>query len=327
MAFSNSNLNETGIKLASCLLPEIQHIILKFIIEDFLYLMDSVDNTVVTADTFDLLAGRDIDVRYRIDADTLLFSDHTTITCSNNIQAQILSMTGYDDLLDSIICMALEELELTLKLKESSKAIFIDEFVNFVTSRSVKLKSVEVFPIFYKSLKNPYIFDLLEFHSDWVSLNWASIDQSNRINYLPLQFVSSISCSSSELSKLLNSDLLDMATSLTKFSVEVSGIDALSRVEGVMEHLQLAPSLKHLYLNCEVLENSIASCVDFLVEASTFIRKYKNLNIQFEILFINIPIRTYWRFGSKTQLSLPLHTSYPMDTKAVDAIEQWCSSN
>ncbi|GMG40641.1 unnamed protein product [Ambrosiozyma monospora] len=332
MAFLNPNLNETGIKVASCVLPEIQRIILKFMIEDFLYFIyiDELDDTYdIDRDLYDIHIIREIRDRYSRDVDTLLFSDHTTKTCTNCIQAQILSMAGYDDLLDDIICTALEELDLTLKLKGSSEAPFIDEFINFVTSRSIKLKSVEMFPVSSKSVKeftNPNRIKLLEFHSYEVSLYGSGFNQNIPTNYLSLKFVTVYSSFYAYLSNLFDSDLLNKLTSLTKLSVKVSGIDDLSEVEGVMERLQLvAPSLKHLYLNCEVFEHSAASCVDFLVPANTFIRKHKNLNIQFDVWFVNMSIQLYWRFDSKTQLSLPLHTAYPMDTKAVDAIEQWCS--
>ncbi|GME82313.1 unnamed protein product [Ambrosiozyma monospora] len=156
MTISNSNLNskEIGIKLASCLLPEIQTSILKFIIEYFLCFINDIDYN------------------------TVYFSDHTTITCSDNMQAQLLSMTRYDDLLDGIICMALEELDLKLTLNDDFDGIFVDEFINFVTSRSVKLKSIEVWAYEFdlaRQFSNPNTLKLLESHSNGVFCQFASM--------------------------------------------------------------------------------------------------------------------------------------------------------
>ncbi|GMG40629.1 unnamed protein product [Ambrosiozyma monospora] len=100
----------------------------------------------------------------------------------------------------------------------------------------------------------------------------------------------------------------------------------LSVLEGMMEHLQLGvPSLKHLYLNWRVTEQSAKLCDDFLVQANTFIRKHKKLYIKFDIYFPCLPIPTHWRFDSKTQLSLPFHTEHPINTKKVNIISQDCS--
>ncbi|GMG53892.1 unnamed protein product [Ambrosiozyma monospora] len=94
----------------------------------------------------------------------------------------------------------------------------------------------------------------------------------------------------------------------------------------MMEHLQLGvPSLKHLYLNWRVTEESAKLCDDFLVQANTFIREHKKLYIKFDIYFPCLTIPTHWRFDSKTQLSLPFHTEHPMNTKEVDIISQDCS--
>ncbi|GME72735.1 unnamed protein product [Ambrosiozyma monospora] len=90
-----------------------------------------------------------------------------------------------------------------------------------------------------------------------------------------------------------------------------------------MGHLQVAaPSVKLLCLNCTEYGKS---CFDFLNQANTFIKKHKNLTIQFDICFFDFPIRTRWRLDSKTQFFLPLNTAYPTNTKEVDKIEQWCS--
>ncbi|GME85853.1 unnamed protein product [Ambrosiozyma monospora] len=103
-------------------------------------------------------------------------------------------------------------------------------------------------------------------------------------------------------------------------------MEYLSELDGIMEHLQLAvPSMKHLYLNFDVASVDSDECVDYLVQANTFIRKHKNLCIHFEIRFLWLAVKSYWRFDSETQLSLPLHTPYPRDIKEIDRIEQWCS--
>ncbi|GME85790.1 unnamed protein product [Ambrosiozyma monospora] len=323
MAFSNSNSNlyETGIKLASCLPHEIQCIILKFIIEDFLYFKccmydpDHLMHHVFDVDDF--FDYRDY------------FFDQTTIECSNSMQAEMLSMTGHDDLLDDIICMALEELELRLPLGEVAESPFIDEFITFVTSRSVQLKRVELFAPQLSSDKefaNPNTMKLLEFHSDRLSLDCGISFLESHDNCLSLKFVSSLFLRDFELPALLDPNLLYKLTSLTKVTVGLYKTGALSNVERIMEHLQLAaPSVKHLYLKFRTGQDSEESCVDLLVQANTFIRKHKNLHIQFDICFYRLPIGTKWRLDSKTPLSLPLHTAYPTNTKEADRIEQWCS--
>ncbi|GMG25282.1 unnamed protein product [Ambrosiozyma monospora] len=325
MAFSNStsnsnlnlNLNETGIKLASCLPREIQHIILKFIIKDFLYFIHSTHGVYprfVVYGFFSHIGG---------------FFDHTTIKCSGDMQAEILSMTGYDDLLDDIICMALEELELRLPLGRFVERPFLDEFINFVSARSIQLKRVELLgfePGLDKHFTNPNTMKLLESHSDRLSLECDTFFLESHADCLFLKFVSFLFVAAFCLPRLLDSHLLYKLTSLTKFSVELYRTGDLSSVERIMEHLQLAaPSVKHLYLKLAFGEESEESCVDFLVQANTFIRKHKNLYIQFDICFSWLPIGTKWRLDSKTQFSLPLHTTYPMNTKEVDRIEQWCS--
>ncbi|GMG37606.1 unnamed protein product [Ambrosiozyma monospora] len=226
MTLSNSNSNKTGIKVASYLPPEIQSIILKFIIVDFVYFIDEIFHNE----------------RY-----------NTPIECSKNIQAQLLSMTGYDDLLDDIICMALEELELTFDLR-SRDPLFIDDFINFVTSRSVRLKGVGLWRLasFFDNsvITERNTLKLLDLHSDKISLKWDISPSKSVTDCPPLKFVSFISCPTSELSLFLDSDLLNKLTSWTKFSVELVRMSDLSVLEGMMEHLQLGvPSLKHLYLN------------------------------------------------------------------------------
>ncbi|GMG27271.1 unnamed protein product [Ambrosiozyma monospora] len=315
MAFSNPNLNETGIKLASCLLPEIQHIIMKFIIEDFLYFMADAN------------AEYRIRLMYHIYDSFGLMSNHTAIECSNIFQAQFLSITGYDDLLDHIICMALEELDLTLILRGVSAAPFIDEFINFVTARSVQLKRLEMLSfasISVKEFTSPHRMKLLELHSGEVRLDYSPY----MLNYVLVNFITCLSCQIQDLSELLASDTLNKFTSLTKFSVYLVNTSELSSLEGIMERLQLAvPSMKHLHLRCEDFLVTGQSVVDSLVQANTFIRKHKNLNIQFDILFSGYrDIRTYWKLDSKTQFSLPLHAECPIDVRLeVDKLEQWCS--
>ncbi|GMG28323.1 unnamed protein product [Ambrosiozyma monospora] len=320
---SNSNSNETGIKLASCLLPEIQRIILKFIIEDFLYFIYFLDSpNGLIHHVFDVYGCSG----YYSD-----FFDETTLQCSANMQAQILSMTGHDDLLDDIICMALEEVHLRLTLGGcGGESPFIDGFISFVTSRSVQLKMVELSEYQLpsdKELANPNTMKFLEFHSDRLSLDCDISFLKSHANCHFLKFVSFLFFQSfRDLSELLDSHLLYKLTSLTKLSFQLHNTGNLSKVEGRMDHLQLAaPSLKHLYFTFTRSQESEESCVDFLVQANTFIRKHKNLHIQFDICFFWLPIGTKWRLDSKTPLSLPLHTAYPMNTKEVDRIEQWCS--
>ncbi|GMG41976.1 unnamed protein product [Ambrosiozyma monospora] len=316
MAFSNTNLNETGIKLASCLLPGIQRIIMKFIIEDFLYfIVDANDESHIRH-------------MYHIYYVTGLMSDHTYIRCSNIFQAQLLSITGYDDLLDHIICMALEELDLTLELAGVSDAPLIDEFINFVTYMSVQLKRLEVVSFNSKSVNeftSPHRMMLLELLSGEFRLDCK---RNIITKHVPLNFVTCLLCNPLHLSELLASGMLNNFTSLTKFSVELDDMSELSRLEGIMERLQLAvPSMKHLYLECRDYEAAGQLLFDSLVQANTFITKYKNLNIQFHIQFAgHRDIRTCWRFDLKTQFSLPLHTECPIDIRLeVDKLEQWCS--
>ncbi|GME66558.1 unnamed protein product [Ambrosiozyma monospora] len=243
-------------------------------------------------------------------------------------QAQLLSITGYDDLLDHIICMALEELDLTLKLAGDIATPLIDEFIKFVTAGSVQLKRLEMVSFNSKSVNeftSPHRMKLLELHSGDVRLDW---NRNSITNYIPLNFVTCLSCGIADLSELLTSDMFNNFTSLTKFSICPFSMSELSRLEGMMERLQLAvPSMKQLYLVWLDYEVAGQSVVDSLVEANTFIRKHKNLNIQFHIRFAGHgDIRTYWRFDSKTQISLPLHTECPIDIKSeVDKLEQWCS--
>ncbi|GMG21479.1 unnamed protein product [Ambrosiozyma monospora] len=310
MAFSKPNLIETGIKLASCLLPEIQCIILKFVIKNFLFFIDDIDN---------------IKTIYLINSDTGDFYDHTTIECSGNIQAQLLSLTGYDDLLDDIVLMALEELDLEFWLGGFDDPPFIDEFIDFVTSRSVQLKHVVLMVYTCERLTKPNTMKLLEFHSDQVTLGGCNMSYGLPKNFLPLKFVTFLHWDAAYLPRLLD-PALNSFTSLFKLSITLPKVESLSKVEGIMEHLQLAvPSMKHLYLDFEGKLDFEEWCVDFLVQANTFIRKHKNLYIHFEIRFLMIRIESYWIFDSRTQLSLPLHTPYPRNTKEIDRVEQWCS--
>ncbi|GME70435.1 unnamed protein product [Ambrosiozyma monospora] len=301
MATSHLSQRKIGIKLASFLPPEIQCIILKFIIMDFLLFINH--NGVHS-------------------------SDHATITCSGIFQAQVISMTGYDDFLDDIISMALKDLDLTLELGRTD-APFKYEFINFVTSRSVQLQNVKVSSENGNSVKefaSPNTLKLLEFHADQVSLNCDPSYCNSPRNRLSLNFVTYLFWASFGLPKLIEWDLLGKLPSLTKFAVGLSGMRELYRVEGIMKHLQLAaPSVKHLFLNCTEFAEREESLVDFLVQADTFIRKHENLNIQFDIRFFALLIQTHWRLDSKTQLTLPLHTPYPKNAKEVDKIVKWCS--
>ncbi|GME71508.1 unnamed protein product [Ambrosiozyma monospora] len=302
MAVSNPNPIETGIKLASSLVPEIQCIILKFVIEDFVCFIEGI---------------------------TEAFSDHTITSCSNNVQAQLLSLTGYDDLLDDIICMAINELDLTLNLfdykRQHKHAPFIDEFINFVTSRSVKLKRVNVWTDFDSSveqLTNPNTMKLLESHSDGVRLMFFAHKIPTNCFYF--NFVNILDCSLNEFSELLTWGS-NKLTSLTKFSVRLFDMRELSRLEKAMKHLP--PSVKKLYVHYSDFAGSEESYVDFLSQASTFITKHSHLSIQFDIFFTRIQIKTNWRLDSKKQIPLPLllPTTYPKNINEVDKIAQWCS--
>ncbi|GMG25883.1 unnamed protein product [Ambrosiozyma monospora] len=218
MAFSNPNLIETGIKVASCLLPEIQCLILKFIIQNSLFFIDDIDN---------------INTIYHIDERTGVFYDHTAIRCSNNIQAQLLSLTGYDDLLDDIVLMALKELDLALELNTYDDP-FIDEFINFVTSRSVQLKIVNLCQHKNESesakiFTNPNTMRLLEFHADEVILNGGNMSFSFPKNFHPLKFVTFLGWHATYLPMLLDPDVLNSLTSLSELSMEVSGVEELSK--------------------------------------------------------------------------------------------------
>ncbi|GME85863.1 unnamed protein product [Ambrosiozyma monospora] len=222
--------------------------------------------------------------------------------------------------------MALEELDLKLKLKNFDDPPFIDEFINFVTSRSVQLKSVKLCVYNDESTKQftkPNTMKLLEFHSDQVILNSCGIGDGFPKH--SLKFVTSLFWEGKYLARLLDPDVLNSLTSLSKLTITLYAVEDLSKVDGIMEHLQLAvPSMKHLYLDFQDHSQS-REIVDFLVQANTFIRKHKNLYIHFEVLFLRIDIESHWVFDSKTQLSLPLHTPYPTYINEIGRIEQWCS--
>ncbi|GME74996.1 unnamed protein product [Ambrosiozyma monospora] len=297
MSISNSKSKEIGFKLASNILPEIRPIILKYVIVDFLCFIDGKSD------------------------------NHTTIYCSNNIQAQLLSMTGYHDLLDDIICMALDELDLTLELdspyRHDCDGPFTDDFINFVTSRSVQFKSIDVWADQddrVKQFTNPNILKLFEFHFDGVDLVFDEIEYYKIPNNCPyLEFVNYLEWWASDLSDLLDWHLLNKLITLTKFSVYLDATRELHMVDDFMEQLQLtAPSLKQLYLNCRVYPTLEESFVDFMVQANNFIGKYKHLDIKFDISFHYPPIESHWRLDSKTRLCSPLHTVNPTNTKDVD---------
>ncbi|GME70423.1 unnamed protein product [Ambrosiozyma monospora] len=202
MVAAKLNSTEAGIKLASSLLPEIQYVILKFTIVDFLCFMCSHNSK--------------------------LLSEHSTIICSNHIQTQLVSMTGYDHLLDDIISKTLHEPELTLQLDARFDPPFIYEFINFVTSRSIQLKTVKLRPDGpdgpddddpVKKFNNPNTKKLLEFHSDEVSFLFFNVpDYLHYINSCYLKFVTSICWPAHEIPNLLDSHLLERLTSLTKLS-------------------------------------------------------------------------------------------------------------
>ncbi|GME84024.1 unnamed protein product [Ambrosiozyma monospora] len=214
-------------------------------------------------------------------------------------------------------------------------------FVNYNTGFSyegetiVKLKTVEVFGDedgLAQRFTNPNIMKLLEFHSHYVRLS------SNRFTFykIPdncfyLKFINHLWWPAYQISKLLEWNLVNKLTSLTTLSLRLDDITELSRIEEIMEHLQFTvPSMKIMYLEYTYTRGTEWSediLTDILVQANTFVIKHKNnkVNIKFDITLSIYLIWTMWRLDSKTQLSLPRHTAYPMDTKKVDKIGQWCS--
>ncbi|GME80312.1 unnamed protein product [Ambrosiozyma monospora] len=120
-------------------------------------------------------------------------------------------------------------------------------------------------------------------------------------------------------------DLISKLTSLNKISVRFLQTTDLSSLDDIMERLQRAvPSMKQMDVNFPECKGSEESCVDFLVQAKTFIKRHRKMNIQFDICFIGLTIKTHWRLDSKTGLSLPL-AEYPTNSNELDEMEQWCS--
>ncbi|GME76337.1 unnamed protein product [Ambrosiozyma monospora] len=114
-------------------------------------------------------------------------------------------MTGYNNLLDDIICTAIGELDLTFDLYELGDVPFID----FVIAKSIQLNSIEVIMSTEEAsdcLSNPNFMRLIEFHTHVFRLSLYNIKLS--ANHIYLKFVNSFS--------ILN-DLQTASPSLKRF--------------------------------------------------------------------------------------------------------------
>ncbi|GME71118.1 unnamed protein product [Ambrosiozyma monospora] len=190
--------------------------------------------------------------------------------------------------------MALKELDLTLNLNGLGNAPFLDNFIDFVTEKSVQLSSIESLP-----------------------------DINLQINDFYFKFVNSFRWPGNDITDLHRSGLLSKLTALTEFSAELRQVEDISLLERILEDLQItSPFLKKFHLICCFHEVPEESYAQFLVRANNFIIRHKELDVQFDISFKDVEIGTHWILNSKTQFALPLDIAYPGDTKRIENIKQ-----
>ncbi|GME83874.1 unnamed protein product [Ambrosiozyma monospora] len=162
MSSSISNPNELGITLASQLPTELQCHILEILISKFFNFIGSTCS-----------------------------EEFIESTRSNNFQAQLLSMTGHNELLDGIIGKSLNALDLKLVPHQLRKCPYLNKLIEFVLSHSVKLKSVDIFMTFCEPtdyLSNPIFFKLLESHTQCVNCLDEVRNFVNKFDYLDVHF-------------------------------------------------------------------------------------------------------------------------------------------
>ncbi|GME81172.1 unnamed protein product [Ambrosiozyma monospora] len=300
----------TGITLSSQLPTEIQCIILKFVIARFLYFMNDTG---------------DVPKTYIYDA----IEKYTgSVVCSDNMQAQLVSLMGYDFLLDNIICMVIEEVDLNLVLENESPAF--NEFINFICFKSVKLKSVELV-LSHKMINyyhdNSKILEVIASNAKNVVLKFCILE----FHPLPLcnvyfKFVTLMVWDGDGITELVPSQVLARFQKLKTVFV-LSYLEEMTSLRILMGKLQnrshpIEKLIVQFYDDEIPLNADIVA--DYLLNLGDAIKGNKNLNTELIIPFCGDEIDSRWKLESAKQFIPTKNLAYPVSTKDVENIEQLC---
>ncbi|GME72086.1 unnamed protein product [Ambrosiozyma monospora] len=303
-----------GILLASQLPTEIQCIILKFVITRFLYFIHDTDE------------GNEAFIFYGLKENV------GSVFCSENIQSQLLSMMRYDCLLDKIICMAIEELNLGLvfgSLVSENESFAMDEFIDFVSSEPVQLKSVELFVKennnYYR--ENPKVLQVISNHTENVILRLSTAKSLPPPPLPPLYDVHFKHVSIlvwhcgylTDISLVLHRFQKLKTLFIYCFFVEIPDL------RNLMEKIQHMPHPIER-LNIQFIDEFIEEemVAEYLVDLGDVIKENKNLSIDFYVRFQGIEISSRWRLKSTNTFDPNVNLSYPLSTKQTDKIEELC---
>ncbi|GME77708.1 unnamed protein product [Ambrosiozyma monospora] len=297
------------ITLTTQLPIEIQCNILKFIIVNFLFSIRDTEETIadgrVTHNTYGLLGS---------------------LYGSNIIQAQLISLIGYDDVLDDITCMAIEEAELYLMFQGFDKYPHNSKLINFLSSRSVSLKSIELKSGARFRQPSSNLLKLIKFQSERVHLLVTYEGVYSEIkDAVWLKLVNSLNWTD-RVQGLKTSGMVYKFNDLIELTVHLYEVGEISLVEDILHGLEQKShplkELRILFYPIGITEESISDC---WTQLGNLITKNSKVNM---LIFISFEssngASSDWKLRSRIPSFPPGVLKYPVTTEEADNLEKWC---
>ncbi|GME74622.1 unnamed protein product [Ambrosiozyma monospora] len=301
--------SSTAITLASQLPIEIQCNILKFVLLKFLFFIRDTDGKL-----------DDGGISHDDDIYGLLGS----LYGSRNVQTQLASFIGYYDLLDDIICMAIEEAELYLVLLDFDDYPVNAKLIDFLSSRSVPLKSIVLKSAnYYQPSWN--LLKLIEFQCEKVHLTVTYEGFNSEIkDAVWLKFVNSLLWTD-RVQSLKTSGIVDKFNDLIELTVHLYEVGEISLVEDILHGLeQKSHPLKELRIVMYPRARTKEIVSDFRTQLGNLITKNPKVDIQILIISPSFGFEYQWRLSSRLLPIPAFDLIYPLSVEEVDTLETKC---
>ncbi|GME91508.1 unnamed protein product [Ambrosiozyma monospora] len=203
----------------------------------------------------------------------------------HDILAQFVSMLGYSTSFDTVLSMAIPELNLDNSIFSSPH---FEQFAKFVITRSLQIKSLQIDPALHDDVhryNSPDILRLLEFHCRTVVSNYRVImDPISSVELLRhsyyVKFINHLEWSRGLFSPLYHSGLLSQLHRLRKLLIPLKDQGDIAMLNDIIKASWFKASTK-LILRVESEETSDA--VYCLSKLHDIIQRNEKLDITLDI--------------------------------------------
>ncbi|GME89710.1 unnamed protein product [Ambrosiozyma monospora] len=206
---------------------------------------------------------------------------------THDMLAQFVSMLGYNTSFDTVLSMAIQEIDLDDSIFGSPH---FHEFADFVAEKSIQLKSLQLLPLFYFGSPNQYnkpdILCLLEFHCQNVTSFYpfgslepiTSAKMHKHLYYI--KFINCLNWGHTSFAALYHSGSLGQIHLLKKMVIHLEHRGDIRMVSDIVEASWFRLSTK-LVLKFWPRESSETR--DCLIQLNELIQKHEKVDITLDI--------------------------------------------